>query len=65
MSKGMPTGLTFVEKIFGIILALLGVILTYYTYNNLAVVGITAFFFIAAGFSLIILGFILVIAKAG
>jgi len=64
MSKKMPAGLTFVEKIFGIIIAIVGLILTYYTYTNIDVAGIAASFSLAAGFMLIILGFILLIARA-
>jgi len=64
MSKKTPSGLTFVEKIFGIIIAILGLILIYYTYTNLNVAGITAGFSIASGSLLIIIGFILLISRA-
>lgn len=65
MSEEKPVGLTFAEKLFGIIIFIIGFILTYYTYINQGTAGIGAWFFIAGGVSLMILGLIMLIAKAG
>ena len=63
MSKETPISLTFVERIFGIIMALIGLILTYNTYVNLDAAGLAANFSIVAGISLIIFGLILLLAQ--
>lgn len=63
MSEGMPFGLTFAEKILGIIIALIGLILAYYSLNSPDVSGIARGFFIAGGIILIMLGLLLLIAK--
>ena len=64
MSKRNLFGLSFAEKIFGIIIAAIGIILTYYTYTNPDAAGISTQYFLAAGIILIVLGVILVIVKS-
>ncbi len=63
MSKEVPTVLVFAEKISGIIIAIIGLLLINFTYTSMNAAGITALFFIAVGVLLIVLGFILLIVK--
>jgi len=64
VSEERPASLVFIEKIFGLILAVIGLILTYNTYLNLKAAGTAAPFFIATGVLLMILGLVLVISRA-
>ncbi len=63
MSKKTPIGLTFFEKVFGLVVLLLGIILVYYTNMNLSVAGALAAYSYAAGGLLIVLGGIMIIVK--
>lgn len=64
MSKRTSEGLAFTEKLLGMIIALLGAILMYQTYGNRDIGGIATAFFIGGGLLLIIVGAVLLIAKA-
>ncbi len=63
MSQERALGITLIEKIIGIALMIIGSFLAYNTYKNSNIAGNAAFFFIAAGLMLIVLGFIILIAK--
>ncbi len=63
MSKEALSGLAVAEKIFGIIIIIIGTIITHNTYNNMSAAGLGANFFIAIGIALIILGLILTTAR--
>ncbi|RLI36451.1 hypothetical protein DRO55_03515 [Candidatus Bathyarchaeota archaeon] len=63
MSEDAPTGLILAEKLMGIIILIMGVLLSYYTYENIEAAGVSAVVFIIAGIALIILGIIMLIAK--
>ncbi|MEM2111117.1 MAG: hypothetical protein QXX08_04480 [Candidatus Bathyarchaeia archaeon] len=63
MSRETPLSLVFAERIFGIILIIIGLILTYNTFTSLDVAGLCAGFSIISGISLIIIGFILLTAQ--
>ena len=65
MSDRMTFGITFLEKISGIIIAVIGALLAYYTYNSPGLPALASFFFLAAGLILAVLGLILLIAKTG
>jgi len=65
MSRRVALILTVAEKIIGLIMVLMGVALTYYTYTNLSAAGISTFFFIGSGLILVVVGLILIIAKTG
>jgi hypothetical protein len=65
MSDRMTFGITFLEKISGIIIATIGALLAYYTYNSPDLPVLASFFFLAAGLILAVLGLILLIAKTG
>jgi hypothetical protein len=64
MSKNAPIVVFFVEKISGIILSILGLILIYYTYDNLSLVGSIKIFSFVSGVVLLILGLILLIVRS-
>ena len=66
MSEEKPIGLAFAEKFFGLILVLIGAVTAYITYSNPPekYVAPFSFIFIAGGFALIVIGIILVLAKA-
>jgi uncharacterized membrane protein len=63
MSRKTPIGITFFEKVFGMVLIILGIILAYATYTSLAAAGPAAAFSLTAGALLIVLGFVLIIVK--
>jgi sulfite exporter TauE/SafE len=63
MSKGKVFGLAFAEKIIGIILALIGVALAYYTTINPNAAGMGTNYFIVAGILLVIIGLTLTIVE--
>jgi len=64
MSKEQSAfGLNLAEKILGLLLAIIGVALTYYTYNNHSAAGMATSYFIAAGIILTVLGIIMLVAK--
>ena len=63
MSKDTSSGLVAVERIFGAIIAIVGTIVTYYTYNNISTAGIGANLFFVIGIMLIITGLVLTVAR--
>lgn len=63
MSRKLPSFLIFFEKIFGIVIFIIGVILTYFTYANIRSVEAASIFLIAIGNALIVIGLILLISK--
>lgn len=65
MSDRLSFGVTFLEKILGIITAVIGALLVYYTYDSPGVPAIASFFFFGAGLILVVIGLVLVIAKTG
>jgi hypothetical protein len=64
MSKTRPTfGVAFAEKILGIVLLAIGIILTYETYNNPTVAGVPGPAFIIIGVILVAFGIVMILAK--
>ena len=64
MSKEQSAfGLNLAEKILGLLLVIIGVALTYYTYSNQSAAGMATSYFIAAGIILTILGITMLVAK--
>ena len=61
----MTFGIAFLEKILGIIIAVIGALLAYFTYQSPGVPAIASFFFLGAGLILVAVGAILVVAKTG
>jgi len=66
MSEEKPIGLAVAEKFFGLLLVLIGAVTAYVTYNNPpgGLVAPFSFIFVAGGFALIVIGILLVLAKA-
>jgi hypothetical protein len=66
MSKTMPNfGVAFAEKVLGILLLAIGIILTYETYANSADAGMAGPIFIMVGVILTAFGIVLILAKTG
>jgi len=63
LSKERLSGLVIAQKILGIIVVIIGISMSYYTYNNMDAAGLGANLFIATGIALAILGLILIIAR--
>jgi len=63
LSKEAPIGLTFMEKLIGLVMIAIGAITFYVTYTNLGSAGASPILFLAAGLTLVVLGFLLLIAK--
>lgn len=63
MSKEAPIGLTIMEKLLGLLIILVGFIMFYITYTNVASIGSAPTFFLALGIALIVLGVFVLIAK--
>lgn len=63
MSERTPSKLVFVEKILGIIILIIGVLLSYNTFTNFQAAGLGANLFLAIGIALTTVGLILVIAR--
>ena len=63
MSEESPMSMVFAEKIFGIVLTCLGIILAYNTVANMAVAGMTGAFSIIGGIILVLLGIILLTSQ--
>jgi len=55
--------LSVLEKMVGIVMMIIGVILTYQTYENVKAAGIAAWFFIFLGVATFLVGAVLTIAK--
>jgi len=64
MSKEAPVGLTIMEKLIGLLMIAIGALTFYVTYTNLTGVGANPILFLAAGLALVVLGALLLIAKA-
>jgi uncharacterized membrane protein len=66
MSEEKPIGLAAAEKLFGLLLVLIGAITAYVTYNNPpgGAAAPFSFIFIACCFVLIAVGILLILAKA-
>jgi len=65
MSDRLTFGIAFLEKILGIIIAVIGALLAYFTYQSPDVPAMASFFFLGAGLVLLAVGAILVVAKTG
>jgi len=63
MSEKYDFILVYIEKILGIIIALIGAALTYNTYNNPQAAGWAYGYFIAIGIFLVFSGLLMTIAK--
>jgi len=63
LSEEAPYGLRVVQKIFGIVLLAIGILTTYNTYTNMSAAQLGAGFFVVMGIALIVLGFILIVAR--
>jgi hypothetical protein len=64
MSKTRPTfGIVLAEKILGVLLLAIGIILTYETYNNPTVAGMTGPFVLIVGVIMVAFGIIMILAK--
>ena len=64
MSKGeAPLGLTIMEKLVGLLIMLIGIIIFYVTYTNLNSIGSYPIIFLVAGLILIGLGIVMLTAK--
>lgn len=63
MSDRLSFGITFLEKILGIVTAVIGALLAYYTYSSPTIPAVASFSFFGAGLILVVIGVILVIAK--
>jgi len=64
LSKEAPVGLTIMEKLIGLLMIAIGALTFYVTYTNLASVEANPILFLAAGLALVVLGTLLLIAKA-
>jgi len=63
MSKKQISGLSVLEKMVGIVIMIIGAILTYQTYENMKAAGLSAGLFIAFGVAIFVVGAVLTIAK--
>jgi len=64
MSKEVPIGLTFMEKLIGLLLIAVGSLWFYSTYTSLGSLDPSDVLFLGIALTLIILGIVLFIAKA-
>jgi hypothetical protein len=64
MSKEAPIGLTFMEKLVGLLLIVVGALWFYTTYTNIGSLYPQSVFFLGVAFAMIILGIVLFIAKS-
>jgi len=64
MSKEAPAGLTFMEKLVGLLLIAVGSLWFYTTYTNMGSLEPTYVMFLGAALAMIILGIVLFIAKS-
>jgi len=62
-TKEAPIGLTFMEKLIGLIMIAVGAITFYVTYTNLSS-ALNPVFFLAVGLAMIVIGILLFIAKS-
>ena len=59
-----PAGLTFVEKLMGLVLLAVGIVAIYYTYMALPELGPLWLLFTAFGAFLLLVGLVLLLARA-
>jgi len=64
MSKEAPIGLTFMEKLIGLLLITIGALWFYSTYTNMGSLDPSDVLFLGIASALMILGIVLFIAKA-
>jgi len=64
MGGEVPAGLTLMEKIFGLVLTIVGFIAVYYAWQTQGLEQVGLGFFVALGLILIALGVFMVLAKA-
>jgi preprotein translocase subunit Sec61beta len=64
MSKEAPIGLTFMEKLIGLLMIAVGALWFYTTYTNIGSLDPQSVLFLGIALALIILGIVLFIAKA-
>jgi len=63
MSKEAPMGLTFMEKLIGLLMIAVGALWFYTTYINIGSLDPPSVIFLGGALALIILGIVLLIAK--
>lgn len=63
LSKNALSRLVVFEKIFGIVILIIGFLMTYDTYNNMNAAGLGANIFLGIGIALIIIGLIFIAAR--
>jgi len=63
MSKEAPIGLTFMEKLLGLLMIAVGALWFYTTYTNIGSLDPTSVMFLGGALTLMILGIVLFIAK--
>jgi len=63
MSKEAPFGLTFMEKLIGLLIIAVGALWFYTTYTNIGSLDPASVMFLGVALALIILGIVLLIAK--
>lgn len=64
MSKEAPIGLTFMEKLIGLLIIVVGALWFYATYINMGSLDPSDVLFLGLAFALIIIGIVLFIAKS-
>jgi uncharacterized membrane protein YidH (DUF202 family) len=63
MSREAPIGLTFMEKLIGLLIIAVGALWFYTTYTNMGSLDPTDAIFLGAALALVIIGIVLLIAK--
>jgi hypothetical protein len=56
MSREAPAGLAVIEKVFGLMIIVMGGIVFYYTQNTEGIEGVGRSFFVFFGLALVVLG---------
>ena len=64
MSRETPIGLTILEKLFGLLMMAIGGLTVYSTYTNLGSTGALPALYLAGGAAIVIIGFLLLLAKS-
>jgi len=63
LSREKLSGVMVAEKIIGVIIIIIGILMTYNTYGNIDAAGLGGGVFLATGIVLVILGVLLVTTK--
>jgi len=63
LSEEKLSGIVVAEKIFGVIIIIIGILMTYNTYNEMKAAGLGATVFLVTAIALIILGLIVTTAR--